>query len=602
MTFTKSNCPKVHNLFDVVDKGKAPAPAQDAQGGGARRGGRGGARGGGRGGVQVRGGAHVTGEADGAAQGTATPAAEYVLQFMWVDSISGFAFLGPFFSHKKPFNATELDSIVWAVIGALAKARFLVDGIICDPAPSNISFVKLNAHRDAVEGAPAWSTPNPYARSYKTDKGETRTRFIFFLICLTHVFKNIRNQFYASRRDGTKALHITCGLGDAFGRVDWSFIVDVFNEEMKRVKATPRQHRVVPKLSRNATFLPQPFMKMRVMLARVIFSDEMLLALRALFAGGRRELEGVILFVERVNTLFFPFFFNRHCRVYSLDHPIFAEVERFMSFFSRWRKSVLELVRDGDVEPAVGAKMFLAWQTWDAISISLEGFVGYCEQFFQLYPGHYVCPRRFNQDILEKVFGRLRGMRGASHFMPLSRYATMSGILEFLSGRGVSDRTNTGSMGADVEDEGLSAFHSPRDMVDVRRRGMSRRPGSAAALWSVSVLLCAGDARPQPAAADAREDVRSLRAEGRGTAAKGTRGVLTGACIRGKRRCRRLDEAASESDPTNRLSWAPGLISVGDNSSVAIHSYMLFILCNRSRCEKKIGVFIYPSASSSLSL
>ena len=52
-------------------------------------------------------------------------------------------------------------------------------------------------------------------------------------------------------------------------------------------------------------------------------------------------------------------------------------------------------------------------QTWDLMRITWYGFVGYCQEFFDLYPGYFVSPLRANGSAIETVFSQLKhGSRG----------------------------------------------------------------------------------------------------------------------------------------------------------------------------------------------
>ena len=52
-------------------------------------------------------------------------------------------------------------------------------------------------------------------------------------------------------------------------------------------------------------------------------------------------------------------------------------------------------------------------QTWDLMRLCWYGFKGYCQEFFEQHPLHYVVPLRANGSAIETIFGQLKhGSRG----------------------------------------------------------------------------------------------------------------------------------------------------------------------------------------------
>ena len=52
-------------------------------------------------------------------------------------------------------------------------------------------------------------------------------------------------------------------------------------------------------------------------------------------------------------------------------------------------------------------------QTWDLMGLCWYGFKGYCQEFFEQHPLHYVVPLRANVSAIETIFGQLKhGSRG----------------------------------------------------------------------------------------------------------------------------------------------------------------------------------------------
>ena len=51
---------------------------------------------------------------------------------------------------------------------------------------------------------------------------------------------------------------------------------------------------------------------------------------------------------------------------------------------------------------------FLAWQTWDLIRLTIEGFTGLCSDFLARNPRHFIKPCRVNGSVIESLFGRFK--------------------------------------------------------------------------------------------------------------------------------------------------------------------------------------------------
>ena len=48
------------------------------------------------------------------------------------------------------------------------------------------------------------------------------------------------------------------------------------------------------------------------------------------------------------------------------------------------------------------------FHTWDRMRISWYGFHGFCQEFFELHPDHYILPLRANGSAIETVFSQLK--------------------------------------------------------------------------------------------------------------------------------------------------------------------------------------------------
>ena len=54
------------------------------------------------------------------------------------------------------------------------------------------------------------------------------------------------------------------------------------------------------------------------------------------------------------------------------------------------------------------SRKFLAWQTWDLLRLTIEGFLGLCNDFLTRNPGYFIKPIRVNGSVIESLFGRFK--------------------------------------------------------------------------------------------------------------------------------------------------------------------------------------------------
>lgn len=67
---------------------------------------------------------------------------EYVLQFIWRDMSSDFDALGPYFTLSGSIEAQTLHCVVLQTLLAFNQFGFVVRGLLCDGASSNLSLLK----------------------------------------------------------------------------------------------------------------------------------------------------------------------------------------------------------------------------------------------------------------------------------------------------------------------------------------------------------------------------------------------------------------------------------------------------------------------------
>jgi hypothetical protein len=112
--------------------------------------------------------------------------AQYVLQFLWRDELSGCDVIGPWFPWTKGMNSQQLDLMFWKVVEAYAVVNMHTHAVIFDGAPQNYGFARMNV----LDNEGQWCYNH-----YNTTQEDAK---IFFIVEPAHMIKNFRNQLHAS--------------------------------------------------------------------------------------------------------------------------------------------------------------------------------------------------------------------------------------------------------------------------------------------------------------------------------------------------------------------------------------------------------------------
>ena len=85
----------------------------------------------------------------------------------------------------------------------------------------------------------------------------------------------------------------------------------------------------------------------------------------------------------------------------------FAWLDDFLSYFELWKESIEE--RPGQFTPNDKSSMFISWQTYEGIQITVNSFKEICKYLFD-NGVEYILSEKFCQDDLENYFGRQRAI------------------------------------------------------------------------------------------------------------------------------------------------------------------------------------------------
>ena len=154
---------------------------------------------------------------------------------------------------------------------------------------------------------------------------------------------------------------------------------------------------------------------MRVYLAAQVFSNRVACALTV---QGKPGTEETAKFVKHMNDFFDCLNANRVFTKFEFKSVYRAPDDRrliwlkneFLKYFQDWEKWAMSQM---DVLLKERKKYFISDQTWEGLQICVNSFVEVVQFSLQIPGVSYVVATKFNQDPIEKFFGKLRQQRGA---------------------------------------------------------------------------------------------------------------------------------------------------------------------------------------------
>ena len=176
-------------------------------------------------------------------QGVPLPA-EYNLQFLWRDLTSDFDVIGPYFSSIASYDHRFVIASVNETMRLMHSCQFLVVGLVCDGASTNLAAMKLMClQRRGAFGCDEIQDDKHKVKAWFNNIFSPELK-VFCCICPSHQLKNMINALFQSRDTpgGTKLFKIEEHL-PYFG---WKQIRDMYRREEGRMDRG--QLRMVPGL------------------------------------------------------------------------------------------------------------------------------------------------------------------------------------------------------------------------------------------------------------------------------------------------------------------------------------------------------------------
>eukprot|EP00733_Pompholyxophrys_punicea_P000252 Pompholyxophrys_punicea_v1_NODE_53_length_4254_cov_18.877590.p1 type:complete len:841 gc:universal NODE_53_length_4254_cov_18.877590:1608-4130(+) len=395
--------------------------------------------------------------------------ASYILQTIWRDCTSDFDFVGPYFSSPNGFDHKFLMSCFLETAKMGEIYGFRVGLVIVDGASENLAMIKtFVGHYDVESRSKAFkqqhaklddihSVPCSMLNPFRSDNSQ-----IYFMICPSHELKNCVAALYSSRNEGAKKF---CKKGVQFG---WKTMENLCHRQYQQ--AASNQMMDVHNLKAEHVYRDS-WTRLNVVPAKIVQQADVISALRGYTKSSPKPVdsENVETFCEMLEALrdIFEDCLLTSVPLLSLQDARITNMQRGYSFFVSWANERLSL------HPEISNKEninfgkqtgFLHWQTWDELRITYYAFLGFCTQFFSLYPKYFISPVRLNGSAVETIFGQLKNLKGSSSKLSAAVYGfslAMRDTKVYVAG----DHTNDAYHNADIKTEQQDIYRTPRKKI-----------------------------------------------------------------------------------------------------------------------------------------
>ena len=323
--------------------------------------------------------------------------ATHMFVFMAVSLFSDWKMPVAFFP-TTTIKAYALFNLFWKCIEELEQRDFKVLTSTCDGASPHRLFYKYHCPPGAPKGTIIYKTNNHYA---------FEKRPLYFICDPVHLLKTTRNNWENSFWRNKTQKFRNNGMW-----VTWLQLIDAFENDVNSSNASGL--RLLHKLTADHIFL-NPYLRMRVYLAAQVFSNRVA---HAITEQGKPGTEETVKFVKHMNDFFdclnanrinTRFEFKSVYRTQSDERLHWLEND-FLKYFQDWKDWAMG---QEDVPLAERKQYFISDQTWEGLQICVKSFVEVVKFSLDIPGINFVVATKFNQDILEKCFGKLRQKRGA---------------------------------------------------------------------------------------------------------------------------------------------------------------------------------------------
>ncbi len=157
------------------------------------------------------------------------------------------------------------------------------------------------------------------------------------------------------------------------------------------------------------------------------------------------HLDAAAEYVEVFANLFREFFLKGDLKLWDMADVAWKHLnkaEEYVRNWSRWiqwkARQVYPAAHQASDRRTFQAEHFLAWISVRNLMLMLQGYRGYCRDWFQRHPGKYKSPMLTSQSHLESFFGQVRRHSGDAENPLASQYATVVHQFSTFKGSGTN--------------------------------------------------------------------------------------------------------------------------------------------------------------------
>ena len=283
----------------------------------------------------------------------------------------------------------------WKCVNILENIDLQVIAATSDGASPNRKFFRMHK---TFDDQPGRSVVYHAQNLCSKDK-----RYIYFFADVPHLIKTFRNCISNSNAGS----HSRYMWNDGF-YILWTHIRRMFYNDLNCGL------KLMPKLTSDHINLT-PYSIMRVRLAAQVLSETVGSILNSFASPDMQGTAKLCLMVDKFfeclnvrNTTEHklkrkPFLKPYH----SVDDERFEWLDSFLKYFEQWKESIEN--RSGNFTQLEKRKMFISWQSYEGVQITVYSFTELCKFLLQ-HGVKYVLSERFCQDDLENYFGQQRAI------------------------------------------------------------------------------------------------------------------------------------------------------------------------------------------------
>ena len=293
----------------------------------------------------------------------------------------------------------QLFPIFWRAVALLEiRCNLFVVATTADGATANRRLFKM--HEEMCD----LNHDNDKDVIYKVLNMYATDRYIYFFSDAPHLLKTCRNCLFHSGSGRHSRLMWNNGK-----ELLWTHISSAFHQDQQNGL------HLMPRLSMEHIEL-NSYSVMRVGLAAQVLSKTVSSVLRKFFGENSNATAD---FCENVNKFFDCFNVrspkegelrrNPDLAPYTSDTDYrFRWLEDdFLGYLKDWQESIQK--REGNYDDSAKAKMFISWQTYEGLKISIYSLIG-VTKFLLANGAEYVLTNKLCQDPVEEYFGRQRAI------------------------------------------------------------------------------------------------------------------------------------------------------------------------------------------------